>query len=54
MSSYPLKCERDRKRKNMRAWEASDVRTMLFSNCSILDGKKLKFIREQKPNGWLH
>ena len=48
MLSYCLKCRKNTEYKNPKVLRTKHGRIMLLSKCAVCDGKKLKFIKEQK------
>ena len=53
MWSYCLKCSKNTESKNPRVLRTKNGRIMLLTKCVMCDGKKLKFIKEQKASGLL-
>ena len=53
MSSYCLKSKKNTENINTRVSNTNNRRTMMLSKCSICDGKKSKFIKEQEKKGLL-
>ena len=45
---YCLKCEKDSKDLNVKAFMSKNNRYMLKSTCNICKGKKFKFIKKRK------
>ena len=46
MSSYCLKCRKNRESKNPKLAKIKNGRIMLLSKCAVCDSKKSKFIKE--------
>ena len=53
MWSYCLKCSKNTESKNPKVLRTKNGRIMLLTKCVMCDGKKLKFIEEQKASGLL-
>ena len=53
MLSYCLKCRKNTENINPDILGTSNRKIMIFSNCTIYDIKKSKFIKKQKANGLL-
>ena len=53
MWSYCFKCSKNTESKNPRVLRTKNGRIMLLTKCVMCDGKKLKFIKEQKASGLL-
>ena len=53
MWSYCLKCSKNTESKNPKALRTKNGRIMLLTKCVKCDGKKSKFIKEQKASGLL-
>ena len=53
MWSYCLKCKKNTESKNPKVLRTKNGRIMLLTKCVMCDGKKLKFIKEQKASGLL-
>ena len=48
MLSYGLKCRKNTESKTSKVVKAKNGRIMLLSKCSVCDGKKFRFIKEQE------
>ena len=53
MWPYCLKCNKNTESKNPKVLRTKNGRIMLLMKCVMCDGKKLKFIKEQKASGLL-
>ena len=53
MLSYWLKCSRNAENKNPKFVRTKKRRIMLLSKCSVCNGKKLKFLKEEEVRGLL-
>ena len=48
MLSYCLKCRKNTESKNPGVAKTKNGRMLLFSNCSVCNSNKLKFLKEQE------
>ena len=53
MKAYCLKCEKHTENINPQVSTTSNDKSMIFSKCAICDGKKSRFIKNQKAKGLL-
>ena len=53
MSSYCLKCKKNKKNINPRVPKTKNNKTMILSKLAIYGSKKQKFIKEQEAKGLL-
>ena len=54
MLSYCLKCRKNTESKNPKVVRTKNGRIMLLSKCAVCNGKKSKFLKEQKAKGLLN
>ena len=53
MKAYCLKCEKHTENINPQVSTTSNDKSMILSKCAICDGKKSRFIKNQKAKGLL-
>ena len=53
MKAYCLKCEKHTENINPQVSTTSNDKSMILSKCAIYDGKKSRFIKNQKAKGLL-